>query len=608
MLAVAQSGGTSREESPHVVGPYRILESLGVNAIDAVYLARVDGPHGLQRRAALRVVDAASAHARGLCDAARTMASLAHPSLVSVLDFGESDGWAWVATEHVVGESAHDILRHAERAAVPVPWSIATRIVADAADALAAMHASRGARGEVVHGSVSPRSLLVTYAGTTKLKAAFLPQPLDARDLAYRPPHGSPLVGARADVYALAAILWELCAGRRLEVWDASARRNVSPLPSLGGGVPESVDVIIQRALGNVAGAPCATARELARALRGALVVEGIVVEEHDVGRYVQSRFAERYAKRGTELVDFDDDRTEVFQFEMTEPAPDTERELPPIADDDDVVEKTMPFRRRAAAPVSFVKAQPVIVIGPAEEVAPPAPLVARAPNTLRIDVSPVAPPRVAPVHAAPVHAVPVYAAPAFVAAPAKKRAPRWPLFAAAALLLGLTGAGLSFARGAHYFDRAARASLTVEPPPVAAPTPTPSTAPSLAIVDLPAMPSVSAPVPSAPVARRPVAFRPPALPPAPPRATTAAPSAAPIDPLSPASLPATGKLTVLCIPGCDQVLDGGRLLGPSPVFKIVTTTGVHHLTLVIADPPMKKQIDVNVVEDETTLVREEMK
>ena len=260
---------------------------------------------------------------------------------MTVVDVGESDGVGWVATEHVLGESVHEILRQAERGVVPVPWAIATRIVADAADALAAMHARRGARGEAigVHGSLSPRSLLVTYTGTTKLKPAFALDRdcgIDPRDLAYVRPRasGASAVDAAGDVYALAAILWELCAGRRLEVWDARARRDLPSLTRVAG-VPEFIDTIVRRALGNFDGAPRGTARELARALRGALVVEGVVVEEDDVGRYLESRFAERHAQREAELHDADGELSEVFRFAAMD-APDTVRDVASVADDGD--------------------------------------------------------------------------------------------------------------------------------------------------------------------------------------------------------------------------------------------------------------------------------
>jgi hypothetical protein len=294
--------------------------------------------------------------------------------------------------------------------------------------------------------------------------------------------------------------------------------------------------------------------------------------------------------KAGAELLlEDDDERTEAFRYDlsqMMEAAPDTERELAPIDDDDDGA-MTMPFRRRTLPPLSFVKALPVIVIGPAVEQAPPAP-APRGPQTLRMNAVPAR----APMHAPPTPMLaPVHAAPnVVVAAPMTKRSSRWPLVAIAMLTLGLAGGALFFVRNTRVLARARTASA---PMPVAEP----SAAPSLAAIDPPAMPapSANAPVasaaPTASIARRPIAL--------PPRA--------PAEPLDPARLPATGKLTVLCVPACDQVYDGGRPLGPSPVFKIVTSAGVHHLTLATTDPPMKKHVDVNVAEDDTTVVRQDM-
>jgi hypothetical protein len=65
--------------------------------------------------------------------------------------------------------------------------------------------------------------------------------------------------------------------------------------------------------------------------------------------------------------------------------------------------------------------------------------------------------------------------------------------------------------------------------------------------------------------------------------------------------------LTVICIPACDQVLDGTRSLGPSPVFKITVAAGSHHLTLRTSDPAVEKTVDVTVAQDDTTVVRQAM-
>jgi hypothetical protein len=65
-------------------------------------------------------------------------------------------------------------------------------------------------------------------------------------------------------------------------------------------------------------------------------------------------------------------------------------------------------------------------------------------------------------------------------------------------------------------------------------------------------------------------------------------PLATRVDPLDPpdsrAPAPATGEapgfLTVVCNPFCDDVVDGGRSLGPSPIVHLAVKPGPHRITL----------------------------
>jgi len=67
------------------------------------------------------------------------------------------------------------------------------------------------------------------------------------------------------------------------------------------------------------------------------------------------------------------------------------------------------------------------------------------------------------------------------------------------------------------------------------------------------------------------------------------------------------GLLTVFCTPACDQVLDGSRSLGPSPVFKLPTSIGVHRLRLRAEGGAVEKTVTVTVKENDTTVVRESL-
>lgn len=79
--------------------------------------------------------------------------------------------------------------------------------------------------------------------------------------------------------------------------------------------------------------------------------------------------------------------------------------------------------------------------------------------------------------------------------------------------------------------------------------------------------------------------------------------------PPSPPATTAGGKglLTVVCVPACDEVVDGRASLGPSPIFKRPSSLGPHRIVLRIHDPPIEKVVDVVVGADDVTVIRQPM-
>lgn len=64
-----------------------------------------------------------------------------------------------------------------------------------------------------------------------------------------------------------------------------------------------------------------------------------------------------------------------------------------------------------------------------------------------------------------------------------------------------------------------------------------------------------------------------------------------------------TGTLKVICFPGCDQVVDNGASLGPSPVVRHNASVGSHRIKLVWSDS--SKVVSTIVIADQTATVRE---
>jgi serine/threonine-protein kinase len=145
-------------------------------------------------------------------------------------------------------------------------------------------------------------------------------------------------------------------------------------------------------------------------------------------------------------------------------------------------------------------------------------------------------------------------------------------------------------------------ASATAEAAPTAAPnagaepsaTPTASAAPTATAAASPAAPSQ--PSPAAPGGTAPTKVG---------SGTSPAPSASPSS--SPDDKEEPGFLTIVCNPQCDDVLDNGRSLGPSPVVQAVAKPGMHRITLKRGtDKP--KVISVIVVSGQVTAQRVSMK
>jgi hypothetical protein len=117
-------------------------------------------------------------------------------------------------------------------------------------------------------------------------------------------------------------------------------------------------------------------------------------------------------------------------------------------------------------------------------------------------------------------------------------------------------------------------AGVPAAPPPV---TPSPTAQP----------PEPSAQEPAAPAPRTPPA---------------AAPRAAWVTSQS-TSGGGSGTLKVICLPGCDQVIDNGSPLGPSPIVRRSANVGSHRLKLIWSDA--SKIVSTVVVADQTATVRE---
>lgn len=257
------------------LGPYRIERRLATGGMAEVFVAHRLGPHGFQKRLALKCI--LPQHARDpdfvsmFIDEARLAAQLEHPSIVQVFDFGEAQGTLFLAMEYVDGTNVNRLLRAVAANRDAVPLASALHVGAEAARALAYAHHAVDDHGNalsIVHRDVSPANLLLTKRGQVKLSdfgIARCAQSDHRTDdghvrgkLGYMSPEqvsGMPIDG-RSDVFTLGTVIAEMLigeplfgAGTDLDVLLRIRNADLGVLDRRGRAVPQDVRAVLGAAL-----------------------------------------------------------------------------------------------------------------------------------------------------------------------------------------------------------------------------------------------------------------------------------------------------------------------------------------------------------------------
>ena len=221
-------------------GRYRLVELLGQGGMATIYRA-VDTQLGrdvavkLLRPEYLRDPDFSSRFRQE----AQNAASLNHPNVVTVYDYGEDPSGPYIVMEYVDGEDLATILRRNGS----LPPAQAARIAAAVARALAAAHA----RG-IVHRDVKPGNVLIGRDGRVKVADFGIARAVAEAQMTlpgttlgsvhYFSPEQARGESAtnESDIYALGIVLYEMLTGSR--PWEGDSAAGVA-LARLSGPVPD---------------------------------------------------------------------------------------------------------------------------------------------------------------------------------------------------------------------------------------------------------------------------------------------------------------------------------------------------------------------------------
>ncbi|OYN96391.1 serine/threonine protein kinase [Propionibacteriaceae bacterium ES.041] len=241
------------------LGRYRLVSPLGTGAFATVWLAHDDN---FELPVAIKVLAdnwARDAEVRErFLNEARLMRRISSPRVVGVYDVDITDGQPYFVMDHLPGGTVADLMQRG----ITVPEAI--RLALDASAAVEALHSAG-----VLHRDLKPSNLLlreglpdpfvaVADLGTAKLAADASGVTLTAGTPAYMAPElvlGTGGFDARADVYALGVLTYELLTGQKplpmRTVTEVAERPPGQPPVAVAEelGLPPAVDVLLRRTL-----------------------------------------------------------------------------------------------------------------------------------------------------------------------------------------------------------------------------------------------------------------------------------------------------------------------------------------------------------------------
>ena len=256
------------------LGPYEILSPLGAGGMGEVYRAR---DTRLERTIAIKVLPdrlSGSAEVRQRFEReAKAISQLSHPHICALYDVGNQDGVEYLVMEYLEGETLADRLANG-----PLLLNQMLRYGAEIADALDKAH-----RQGIVHRDLKPGNVMLTKTGVKLLDfglAKAIAPEIPMSDLTSNPTaaarsdltgEGTILgtlsyiapeqlegkeAGARTDIFALGATLYEMATGRkafsgssRASLISAILRDDPPPISSIQPLTPHALDRAVRKCL-----------------------------------------------------------------------------------------------------------------------------------------------------------------------------------------------------------------------------------------------------------------------------------------------------------------------------------------------------------------------
>ncbi len=333
---------------PTRVGKYHLLRHLNSGGMADLYEGRLIGIENFRRYIAIKVVrpppdltdEEATTFLDMFLDEARVCGQLTHANIAQVYELGRVANLPYMAMELVEGHSLAHLRRRAKEQDQTFPLPFVAYVLSQVALGLDYAHRRTALDGtplQIVHRDVSPDNILVSYEGEVKVIDFGVAQARQSRPakveeglkgkLAYMPPEQAAQaeLDARADIFGLGAILYELLTGRRIytqkgaELYRAARDAALPNLDEALAHAPIEIRELCERCLAPKREDRFDSAADVSQALKPFTIEERTLFGADDAAKIVTSLYPDQPNRRGVAPSDTPEEapldvQTEVLQ------------------------------------------------------------------------------------------------------------------------------------------------------------------------------------------------------------------------------------------------------------------------------------------------------
>lgn len=243
-------------------GRYEITQKIGTGGMADVYKARC---HKLGRYVAIKFLKEEHAKDREFVERfeaeARAAAGIAHSNIVSVYDFGESDGRKYIVMEYVEGITLKEYIAHHGA----LTWREAASVAGQICSGLACAH-----KNGIIHRDIKPQNIILTQTGVAKIGDFGIARiasrntivKADSRSIIGSAHYFSPEqavggdVDKTTDIYSLGVVLFEMLTGtvpfdssNPISLSVMHSKSPVPPIENYTQNVPDDLKKVVYKAM-----------------------------------------------------------------------------------------------------------------------------------------------------------------------------------------------------------------------------------------------------------------------------------------------------------------------------------------------------------------------